>query len=244
MNRISQAMIFAAGLGTRLRPLTDHIPKALVEVDGKTLLERVILKLQANGVERVVVNVHHFHQKVRRFLAEREFGTEIIISDESGLLLDTGGGLKHAAHFFDKSKPVLLHNVDVLSGLDSGRMLSFHLDKNALATLFVQKRSSSRYLLFDADMHLAGWKNANTGEEIYTKPANTVSSQLAFNGIHIIDPQIFELMEDKGKFSIIPLYLRLAPQHSIAGFRDDDIHYLDIGKPGSIEEATRRIAQF
>jgi N-acetyl-alpha-D-muramate 1-phosphate uridylyltransferase len=244
MNRISQAMIFAAGLGTRLRPLTDHIPKALVEVDGKTLLERVILKLQANGVERVVVNVHHFHQKVRRFLAERKFGTEIIISDESGLLLDTGGGLKHAAHFFDKSKPLLLHNVDVLSGIDFGRMLSFHLDKNALATLFVQNRSSSRYLLFDADMHLAGWKNVNTGEEIYTNSAENVSSQLAFNGIHIINPQVFDLIDESGKFSIIPLYLRLAAGCKIMGYRDDNIPYLDIGKKDSVEEATRRIAQF
>lgn len=244
MNSISQAMIFAAGLGTRLRPLTDHTPKALVEVEGTTLLERVILKLQANGVERVVVNVHHFHQKVKRFLSERKFEIEIIISDESGLLLDTGGGLKHAAHFFDKSKPLLLHNVDVLSGIDFGRMLSFHLDKNALATLFVQNRSSSRYLLFDAEMLLVGWKNVVTSKEIHTKSANTTSSELAFNGIHIINPQIFDLMDEKGKFSTIPFYLRLASHYRIMGYRDDKIPYLDIGKPGSVEEAAKRISQF
>ncbi len=244
MNAISQAMIFAAGLGTRLRPLTDHTPKALVEVEGKTLLERVILKLQDYGVQRVVVNVHHFHQQVRHFLAEREFGVEIIISDESGMLLDTGGGLKHAAHFFDKSSPVLLHNVDVLSGLDFGRMLSVHLDRKAMASMFVQKRTSSRYLLFDAEMQLAGWKNVVTGEVIHLTSADKVSSELAFNGIHIIDPKIFDLMEDKGKFSIIPLYLRLASQQIIAGYRDDDIPYLDIGKPGSVEQASKRISQF
>lgn len=237
--KVEQAMIFAAGLGTRLQPLTDNIPKALIEISGKPMLERVIRKMKDHGVRRIVINLHHFHDKIRLFVAGKNyFGLDIQFSDESQMLLDTGGGLKKAAHFFDPAKPVLLHNVDVLSNLDLGAMLNYHQKNNALATLFVQKRKSSRYFLFDENMHLSGWRNVKSGDEILVRKEGQFS-EFGFNGIHIISPEIFKLIKDEDKFSIVPVYLSLAESHYIVGFRDDKTTYIDIGKTESIAVAEK-----
>jgi NDP-sugar pyrophosphorylase family protein len=219
MPAIRQAMIFAAGLGTRLYPLTGTIPKALVEVAGKQMLERVIEKLKVYGVQRIVINLHHFPDQIRSFVRQnKDFGIEILFSDESELLLDTGGGLKKAAKLFDRSQPILLHNVDVLSGLDLCKMADFHYERKAMATLFVQERISSRYFLFDKNQRLSGWRNVKTGEEIIpVKPAGELV-ELAFNGVHLISPEFLELITEEGKFSIVQVYLRLAAKHQIVGY--------------------------
>jgi N-acetyl-alpha-D-muramate 1-phosphate uridylyltransferase len=236
---VEQAMIFAAGLGTRLRPLTDSIPKALVKVAGKPMLEHLISKMKAHGVQRIIINLHHFDEKIRAFVAGKNyFGLEIHFSSEPQMLLDTGGGLKNAAHLFDHTKPVLLHNVDVFSNVDFGKMMQHHLKQNALATLFVQKRESSRYFLFDENMRLAGWRNAKSGEEILVRNQGRFG-EFGFNGIHIISPEIFKLITEKGKFPIVPVYLRLAQRHFIGGYRDDAVAYIDAGKPESIALAGR-----
>lgn len=241
-DKIEQAMIFAAGLGTRLRPLTDNIPKALVEISGKPMLERVISKMKDHGVRRIIINLHHFQDKIRSFVAGKNyFGLDIQFSDETQMLLDTGGGLKKAAHLFDHAKPVLLHNVDVLSNLDFGAMLNYHLKKNALATLYVQKRKSIRYFLFDESMRLAGWQNIKSGDEILVRKEGQFS-EFGFNGIHIINPEVFKFISEEGRFSIVPLYLRLAESHYIGGFRDDDATYTDIGKTESIAVAEKLAA--
>lgn len=240
MQSLEQAMIFAAGLGTRLRPLTGNLPKALVEIGGKTMLERVIEKLKTSGVQRIVINLHHFPDLIRSFVKEKnDFGIEILFSDESDLLLDTGGGLKKAAPLFDQSKPILIHNVDVFSGLDLNEMLDYHMKNNALATLFIQKRRSSRYFLFDKSLRLTGWRNASSGEEIISVEPHDELTELAFNGIHIINPELLELINEDGKFSIVQVYLRLSASRRIIGFRDDSVPYVDIGKPESLVEAEK-----
>lgn len=233
-----KAMIFAAGLGTRLRPVTSHIPKALVEVGGIPMIERVIDSLKAAGVNSILVNLHHFPEKIKTFLDRRNhFGIEINYSDESAELLETGGGLKKAAWFFDDGQPFFVHNVDVLTNLDLYRMMHHHLSTRPLATLFVKNRQTSRYLTFDDNMQLCGWKNIKTGEEIISR--NSASAKdLAFNGIHIIDPKMFNLLHHKGKFSIIPAYLDLAAEgHDIRGYEDDSATFIDIGRPENLEEA-------
>ena len=164
-----KAMIFAAGLGTRLRPLTDHMPKALVPVAGKPMLERVILRLKEAGFNEITVNIHHFGEQIIDFLrAHDNFGTEIHISDERGMLLDTGGGIKKARPFLDGQEPFLVHNADILTDIDLAGLYRHHLESDAESTLLVSERKTSRYLLFDDDYHLHGWINKSTGE---VKPA-------------------------------------------------------------------------
>ncbi len=230
-------MIFAAGLGTRLRPVTEKIPKALIEVGGKPMIERVILKLKSAGVSEIIINLHHFPDKIKSFLnLKNHFGIKIEYSIEEGQALETGGGLKKAAWFFDDGKPFFLHNVDILSNIDLVKIMDFHLKTNPLATLFVQKRTSSRYLMFNEDIQLCGWTNKKTGETIISRNADT-STELAFNGIHIINPEIYNLMKMDGKFSIIPAYLSLAKNHDILGYQDNKAGYIDIGKPESLIKA-------
>ena len=232
-----KAMIFAAGLGTRLQPLTDHIPKALVEVNGKSLLERVIERLKSTGVDHFVINVHHLSSQVIDFIERKDyFKTCIDISDESGQLLDTGGGLKKAACFLQGNEPFIVHNVDVLSDIDLNNMFEFHQKSGALATLAVRDRDSSRKLLFDGSGDLTGWKNDNTHETIQIRPSHP-SIELAFSGIHIISPGIFDLMKEEGVFSIIDVYLRLARSHQIKAFRHDDSMWLDVGSPEKLKKA-------
>jgi NDP-sugar pyrophosphorylase family protein len=241
-----KAMILAAGLGTRLRPLTNDRPKALVEIGGRTLLQITLLRLQAFGVEEVIVNVHHFADMVEDYLkAHDNFGMRIEISREEELL-DTGGGLKKAGWFFregsGQDQPFILHNVDVFSTIDLHRMVQSHRDHKALATLAVQKRKTSRYLLFDDRLQLCGRRSGPDGVPELVRECVQVQA-LAFSGVHVISPRIFERMTDAGAFSIIPTYLRLSAQgETIAGFPADEYEWMDLGRPENIVKAESELA--
>ncbi len=232
------AMILAAGLGTRLRPLTDSIPKALVPVAGVPMLERVARRLIEAGATRLIINVHHHADLVARFVAERAgFGVETVLSDESGELLDTGGGLLHAASLFSRTAPFFLHNVDVETNIDLRRMYAAHRP-GQVATLAVLPRNSARYLLFDSNDRLAGYGNDNTGFETLVHPDVSDTRRFGFCGIHVISPEIFPLIDERGVFSIIPLYLRLAASgHHISLFDCSGSTWIDIGKPDQLERA-------
>jgi NDP-sugar pyrophosphorylase family protein len=235
-----KAMILAAGLGTRLRPLTNDRPKALVEVAGRTLLEIAISRVREFGVREVIVNVHHRSGMVTEYLREKNnFGMRIEISEE-GSLLDTGGGLKKAAGFFleegPAAAPFILHNVDVISTIDLGQMLDFHTQNQALATLAVQQRRTSRYLLFDEQMRLCGRRLVNERTEL-VRPSPRFE-ELAFSGIHVISPRLLDLMSEEGAFSIVQSYLRLAGDgERIVAYRADGDYWRDVGKPESVARA-------
>jgi NDP-sugar pyrophosphorylase family protein len=235
-----KAMIFAAGLGTRLGHVTKKIPKALVEVNGMPMIERTILKLKSHGVNDIIINLHHFPDQVKSFLESKtNFGLNISYSDESEQLLETGGGLMKASWFFDDGEPFFVHNADVLSDIDLSEMWSYHQKHQPLATLFVQERKSSRYFMFDNYLLLKGWTNVNTGEIIQVDDSAYPLNQLAFNGIHIINPKIFRLIDKQGAFSITGSYLELAGKNQVRGFRADHAKYIDIGKPSSLIEAEK-----
>lgn len=235
-----KAMIFAAGLGTRLKPVTDTIPKALVPVNGKPLLEHIILKIRDAGFEEIMVNVHHFPDQIIDFIERnKQFGIRIAISDERQNLLETGGGIKKARWFFDDDQPFLVHNVDILSNLDLKELYSNHLSKKALATLTVSERNTFRYFMFDKSMSLEGWINEKTGE---TKPSGfTPDSQhikLAFSGIQVLSPEVFEWMNhEDDKFSITDFYLKHASSGKIKGFVPENYQMLDIGKIDILDTA-------
>ena len=238
-----KAMILAAGLGTRLRPLTDDRPKALVEIAGHTLLEITLSRLRAFGVREVIVNVHHFADMVVDYLKKNDhFGMRIEVSREE-ILLDTGGGLKKAAWFFleDSSgfdEPFLLHNVDVLSEIDLQRMVQFHKEQQALATLAVQDRETSRYLLFDK-LQLCG-RRSGRDRKTESVPSSQPVKALAFTGIHVISPRLLTMLTEEGGFSIIPSYLRLAARgEKIVAFRADEYDWRDLGKPENVAQAAR-----
>lgn len=237
-----KAMLLAAGLGTRLRPITDTRPKALVEINGVTLLERALRHLQAAGVREVIVNAHHFAEQVAAFLrVKNNFGLRVEISFED-ILLDTGGGLKKAAWFFDDDKPFLMHNADVISELDLGAMYRFHMEHNALATLAVKPRKTKRQLLFDAEGKLCGRDEINAASDTPLPPPE--GRIFAFDGIHVISPQIFALMYEEGVFSIINTYLRLAAAgEKILAFRSDDYYWRDVGKFAELEQIAAELAQ-
>jgi mannose-1-phosphate guanylyltransferase len=235
-------MVLAAGLGTRLRPLTDHRPKALVEVGGRTLLEITLSRFSALGVREVIINVHHFAGMILDFLnAHNNFGMRIEISREE-VLLDTGGGLKKAAWFFleDEKRmdePFLLHNVDVISAIDFSRMVAWHNETGALATLAVQERETSRYLLFNEKKQLCGRR---VGREPTTDEVcgSGELQALAFTGIHIISPRLLRQMSEEGAFSIIETYVRLAGAgEKILGFRADEYYWRDLGKLDQVQQA-------
>ena len=239
-------MILAAGLGTRLRPLTDDRPKALVTVAGRTLLEITLCRLRSFGVREVIVNTHHFGGLIVEYLeANHNFGMHIEISREDELL-DTGGGLRRAEHFFleagrDSQQPFILHNVDVLSTIDLAQMVQFHTSQGALATLAVQDRETSRYLLFDEQGLLCGRRYGRDGEDQLALSARHVQP-LAFSGIHILSPGIFAKMEEEGAFSIVNAYLRLAAQgEKIVAFRADESYWRDLGRPESILHAAQDV---
>lgn len=251
-----KAMVLAAGLGTRLRPLTNDRPKALVEIGGRTLLEITLTRLRSFGVSGVIINLHHFADMVADYLAAHDhFGMRIELSREDDLLLDTGGGLKKAAHFFldGDDEPFILHNVDVLSTIDLHEMMQAHHASNALATLAVHRRESSRYLLFDKDLHLCG-RIAGSGreQEIVRVPNSSRNDgapcrldhleSLAFSGIHVISPRLLELLTDDGVFSIIPAYLKMAEHgEHILGFRADRYYWRDLGTLASLEQAEKDV---
>ncbi len=298
-----KAMILAAGLGTRLRPLTDTRPKALVEINGRTLLEITLSRLRAFGVTEVIINVHHFADMVIDYLkSNNNFGMRIEISREDNLLLDTGGGLKKAAWFFldhyqrtaekkpstvipsaarnprkastpsnsdqnpdasgNADEPFILHNVDVISTIDLRRMLQFHTERRALATLAVQARESSRLLLFDDQLQLRGRRINNqdtlvsglgsigvchseqSEESAFSSNSplatrhSPLPSALAFSGIHVISPRFLRMMTEEGVFSVIDTYLRLAAQgEKILAFRADEYHWRDLGRPSDLAQA-------
>lgn len=234
-----KAFIFAAGLGTRLRPLTNDKPKALVEVAGKTLLQHAIEYLQQQGITEVVLNVHHFADLVEKYLKQHQnFGSQIQISDERGKLLETGGGLAKAAPLLAGTKPIVLYNVDILTNLDLKTMLSQHQAKGALATLAIRQRTSSRYLLFDEQKRLCGWQNISTQEKRLVYPQPNLQPY-AFSGIHIIEPQLLSLLpQQQGAFSIIPAYLDLAAQKQLIGYPHDQDYWFDVGKPERLVKAT------
>lgn len=235
-----KAMVLAAGLGTRLRPLTDDRPKALVEVAGKTLLELTLSRLRNFGVGEVIINVHHFADMLVEYLnAHQNFGMQIAISRED-MLLDTGGGLKKAAWFFlEDNTPFLLHNVDVLSTIDLARMVAFHQQQQALATLAVQDRPTSRYLVFDSDGNLCGRRAGRDGPLELVRPAHHVDA-FAFAGIHVISPRLLPLLTEEGAFSIITSYLRLARVgEKIMAFRADEYSWRDLGKLENIARAAQ-----
>jgi mannose-1-phosphate guanylyltransferase len=243
-----RAMILAAGLGTRLRPLTDDRPKALVEVAGRTPLEITLTRLSYYGIRDVIINAHHFADKIVDYLKAREnFGMNIEISLEN-VLLDTGGGLKKAGWFFLENstyaeEPFILHNVDVLSTIDLRRMVEVHIDKKALATLAVQQRDSSRVLLFDENLRLCGRRAGRDREpEIVCPSANL--RPLAFCGVHVISPRLVRMMQEDGVFSIIDSYLRLAARgEDILGFPADEYYWRDLGKLEQVQQAAEDYKQ-
>jgi N-acetyl-alpha-D-muramate 1-phosphate uridylyltransferase len=227
-----RAMIFAAGMGTRLKPFTDGHPKALYVVDGKTLLEHSLLHLKRYGITRVIINVHHFAHQITDFLHQNiDFGMEIAISDETDRLLETGGGLKKAAWFFKDCDVIVARNVDILSGMDLGSMITAHLEKRSMATLAVRDRPTARYFLFNEQMQLRGWMNKNTGELKGVASADGLNA-LAFSGIQVLSPSIFPLIAEEGKFSLTDLYLRLSAHQKITAYPDDHTAWADAGRGG------------
>ena len=237
-------MILAAGLGTRLRPLTSNRPKALVEVAGHTLLEITLRRLRQFGIHEVIVNVHHFADIVVEYLSKNDnFGMLIEVSREE-VLLDTGGALKKAAWFFQEDsnradEPFLVHNVDVLSTIDFHRMLQFHRTNQALATLAVRQRETSRYLLFDEQSQLCGRQTGRDQASEIARPSGPTQA-LAFCGVHVISPRLLALMTEQDAFSIIATYLLVARQNEkILAFRADEYYWRDLGKPENLAQAAR-----
>ena len=234
-----QAMIFAAGLGTRLKPLTDTTPKALVPVNGQPLLWHVIMRLKEAGFERIVVNVHHFAQQIIDYLQENNnFGIDIRISDEREKLLETGGGIKKALPLFDQNSPILIHNVDILSNIDLNDF--YEKGKDHEATLLVSERTTKRYLLFDEKMLLNGWTNIETGEVKSPYPGLQTDNfqHLAFSGMHMINPVMFPVFEEMpDRFGIMDFYLKWCADHPIYGYCKKDLRLLDVGKIDTLREA-------
>jgi NDP-sugar pyrophosphorylase family protein len=230
-----KGMILAAGLGTRLKPWTDLHPKALAIVNGKSLLQRNIEYFQQFGITEVIVNVHHFADQIINAVKKNNgWGSAITISDETDAVLETGGGLQKASWFFKDD--FVLMNVDILTDLNLHAMISLHQQKKALATLAVTERATSRYFLFNEQQDLCGWKNVNTGEEKIEK--NDIPlSQKAFSGVHVINPKIFSLIQQQGKFSMVDVYLSLCAQNTIQYFDHSSSKFIDVGKPESIVKA-------
>ena len=235
------AMIFAAGLGTRLKPLTDTMPKALVPVADRPLIEHVLLKLKASGCTHAVVNVHHFADQIIDFLeANHHFGMRISISDERGMLLETGGGIKKARPLFDNDEPILIHNVDILSNADLTALYQAHLSQKADATLLVSQRESSRHLLFNDQQELCAWENVKTGEirSPYPQPDLKRLNRFAFSGIHVFSPRLFKEMDRyPERFPIIDFYLDICKSHRLMAYQQNGLRLLDVGKTAALDQA-------
>lgn len=261
-----QSMIFAAGLGTRLKPLTDRIPKALVRVGGKPLIEYVLKNLVAAGSKRIVVNVYHFANQIIEYLQQNDFGVDIRVSDETEMLLDTGGGIKNAAPFFNTSEPVLIHNVDILSNVDLRALYNYaceaEIEQKVDAVLLVSLRKTKRYLIFNKDMRLVGWTNVDTGEVkspyetlhelTFTQPYdnNNVTNEqygytlFAFSGIHVIGNKVFEAMNEcSAKFPIMDFYLQYAKDLHFVGKVKNNLKLMDVGKLDTLAEADAFVKQ-
>lgn len=233
-----KALLLAAGLGSRLQPLTNDKPKALVDVDGKTMLEHALLKLENSGIEDIVVNVHHFAEQVISFLQNyKSENLSISISDERGKLLNTGGAVKKAADLLDGEEPFVIYNVDIWSDVDLVKMINEHKKAKSLATLAVRDRTSSRYLIFDEKDRLCGWQKVSTMETIYVNDCKKKQSKLAFSGIQVVSPELFEYFPGDQRFSLVDLYLNAAPTKRIKAYRHDSDHWFDLGTTEKIENA-------
>jgi N-acetyl-alpha-D-muramate 1-phosphate uridylyltransferase len=234
-------MILAAGEGTRLRPLTDHLPKALIDVGGIPMLERVARRLIEAGADRLIINVHYLGEKIRWFVEERQgFGVEVLISDEPGRRLETGGGLKHAARFFRRKEPFLMHNADILTDIDLHGLYEDHRASGALATLAVKAAETPRYLVEDADGRICGYGNAASGTEYLAIEPTGPVQRVDFCGVQALSPRIFDLMTETGVFSIIDVYMRLSREGEVVrSHRVDDALWIDIGSHERLEQARR-----
>jgi len=235
-----KAMLLAAGFGTRLKPFTDHRPKALAEINGKTLLQRNIAYLQQFGIYEVIVNVHHFAEHIIHSIQKNNgWRSKVEISDETDAILETGGGLKRASWFFEEEKNFVLMNVDILTDLALDKMIAFHESNNPLATLATTNRETSRYFLFNEEGILCGWKNIKTGEKkIIREEGNLIPK--AFSGIHIISTEIFPLMkQSETKFSMVDVYLSLCAEDKILSFDHSNTKFIDVGKPESLLQASQ-----
>jgi N-acetyl-alpha-D-muramate 1-phosphate uridylyltransferase len=235
-NSSLQGMIFAAGLGTRFKPWTDKHPKALAVVNGKSLLQHNIEYLQQYGITDVVVNVHHFADQIVDALNKNKgWGSNITISDETDVVLETGGGIKKAQPLF-KADTIVVINVDILTDLDLGKLITYHQQHQPISTLAITNRTTSRYFLFNEEDTLCGWRNTKTGEEKIARTATTYYPK-AFSGIHVISKKLLSLIQREGKFSIVDTYLELAPTHIIKGFDHSGSRFIDVGKPDSVAQA-------
>ncbi len=237
-------MILAAGLGTRLKPLTDNKPKALVEFCQKPLLEIIIMNLKKHGFTDIIINVHHFANQIIKFIGENNaFDINIYFSDERNQLLDTGGAIKNASIFFN-NEDVLIHNVDILSDLNLKSFFEHHKKTKSLATLAVKDRTTSRQLLFDNDNQLCAWKNIETNEIKQYRQTKRKLYPTAFSGVHIISPEMIKLMTENGVFSIIDDYLRLAENHKITSYKHNETSWFDLGRKENIEKAEENFKKF
>lgn len=237
-----KAMILAAGLGTRLKPLTNDRPKAMVRIQGIPLLEIVIRRLKFFGVQEFVINTHHFADQINDFLKKnKNFDATIHLSHEADQPLETGGGLKKAQKFFSDGKPFLLCNTDILTTIDFYQLYKTHQSASAIATLATRQRATSRYLIFNKENQLCGWVNAKTGVVKMVRPVTGQLQLHAFSGIHIIDPRLFKYFADTEQFSIIDTYLKAAAKEAIQCYSDNDSLWLDVGKPPAIEAAGKII---
>ena len=234
-----QAMIFAAGLGTRLKPITNEIPKALVNIGGQTLLERTVNTLESAGFNNIVINVHHFASQIKNYLVEKQnFGLNIKISDETQHLLNTGGGLKAAASLFNDEEPILIHNVDIVSNVNLKHLYHLPSTLNAEAVLLVSKRKTKRYLLFNEDMNLCGWINTETNEIKTPYPSLDIHKC-----IHVFSPTLFSLMNSfPDEFGIIDFYLKVCNKVNIKGYIQDDLQLIDVGKFETLDQAEQFIS--
>lgn len=235
-----RAMILAAGLGTRLKPLTDTIPKALIKLNGHTLLGLQIKKLKSEGFDQIIINVHHFAEQIKDYLQKNNyFGCTIQISDENEKLLDTGGGLKKASHFFSNDKPFLVHNVDIISNINLKKMMEFHVGSSSIATLAIQDRKSSRKFLFDEKLILCGWMNEKAGKKIITRDSQYRLVPFSFSGIQIISPELFTYFPDEDVFSLVDLYLPAAKREIITGYVHNEDEWIDLGKIENVNQSER-----
>jgi NDP-sugar pyrophosphorylase family protein len=240
-----KAMIFAAGLGTRLKEETKNKPKALVEIGGKPLLQHAIEKLKYEGISEIVINVHHFSTMIVSFINNHNFGIPVKISDETDKLLDTGGGLKKASSLLGGKEPVVIYNVDILSNINIKKVIREHLRHRALVTLIVRKRKSPRCFKFDDEKNLVAWINKKSGEIKISNRENLQDAiEMSFSGIHIVSPEIFSFMPVKERFSIIDFYIELAKKNPVKGFFDDSELWMDAGTPHKLEEARRLMPKF
>ncbi len=234
-----RAMILAAGKGRRLEPITNDLPKALVKVGDKTMLQHSIEHLKQYGFDQLIINLHHFSGQIKQYLKEHNnFGANIAFSEEKFQLLDTGGGLKHASRYFQTNDSFIIRNVDILSNLNLSQLYDFHEKHGATATLVVRRRKSSRYLLFDNNNRLCGWENIQTGEKKMIRQVKSYQ-RLAFSGIHTSNPLIFSEMPVKSVFSILDVYLEAAAKHNIIAYIDEKAYWFDIGNVEKLEKARR-----